>query len=147
SSEQDAMQQHGGVLPPDTVLMPGTSIGSRNGQEGPSYYIISRAAAVTGRDLRSADMSRSETGQPTVSFNLTGDGGNKFYNFTSQHVGDFLAVVLDNKVQEVATIKEPIRDRGQIEGRFTEQEAKDLALILRSGALPAGIKYLEERTV
>ena len=62
-------------------------------------------------------------------------------------MGDYLAVVLDNKVQEVAVIKEAIRDTGIINGRFTEQQTQDLAMTLRSGALPAGIKYLEERTV
>ncbi len=147
SSEQSALQERGGVLPPDALLLPGRSIGARDTDTGPQWYLVSRASAVTGSDLRGAEQSRNENGQPTVSFTLSGEGGRKFYNFTSQHVGDYLAVVLDNKVQEVATIKEPIRDRGQIEGRFSEQEAKDLALILRSGALPAGIKYLEERTV
>ena len=56
-------------------------------------------------------------------------------------------MVLDNKVQEVATIQEQIHDEGRITGAFTEQQTKDLAMILRSGALPAGIRYLEERTV
>jgi preprotein translocase subunit SecD len=82
-----------------------------------------------------------------VRFSLTGEGGRRFYSFTSSHVQDQLAVVLDNKVMEVATIQEAIRDEGRITGSFTEQQAKDLALILRSGALPAGIHYLEERTV
>ena len=82
-----------------------------------------------------------------MTFNLTGEGGRRFGAFTGSHVGDNLAVVLDNKVQEVAVIKEQIHDTGVINGRFTEQEAKDLAMVLRSGALPAGIKYLEERTV
>jgi preprotein translocase subunit SecD len=62
-------------------------------------------------------------------------------------VGERLAVVLDNKVMEVATIQEAIRDEGRITGTFTEQQTQDLSLTLRSGALPAGIKYLEERTV
>jgi len=62
-------------------------------------------------------------------------------------VNDRLAVVLDNKVREVANIKEPIRDTGEISGHMDENAAKDLATILNSGALPAGIKYLEERTV
>lgn len=148
SSEQEALQQNGGVLPPDSVLMPGRSFGSRESESGQVWYLISRAAAVTGRDLRSAEPSTdSDTGQPAVHFNLTGEGGRRFYNFTSEHVKDSLAVVLDNKVQEVATIEEPIRDSGQIRGRFTAQQTKDLAMVLRSGALPAGIKYLEERTV
>jgi len=146
SSEQQALQDHGGVLPPDTVLLPAKP-GLRGTNEGESWYLISRAAAVTGRDLRTAESSRDENGQPAVHFILTGDGGRKFYSFTSAHVGDYLAVVLDNKVQEVAVIKEPIHDTGIINGRFTEQETQDLAMTLRSGALPAGIKYLEERTV
>jgi preprotein translocase subunit SecD len=148
SSEQQALQEHGGVLPPDAVLMPGRSIGStRDTEGGQAWYLISRASAVTGRDLRTAEPSRDENGQPAVQFNLTGEGGRKFYSFTSAHVGDNLAVVLDNKVQEVAVIKEAIRDTGVINGRFTAQQTQDLAMTLRSGALPASIKYLEERTV
>src|SRR6202166_2880811 len=151
SSEQQALQEHGGVLPPDAVLMAGKSIGSRNSDTGEQWYLISRASAVTGRDLRTAEPTTDENGQPAVRFILTGEGGRKFYSFTSAHVGDNLAVVLDNgdgpKVQEVAVIKDAIRDTGVINGRFTQQETQDLSMTLRSGALPAGIKYLEERTV
>jgi preprotein translocase subunit SecD len=145
-SEQQALQDKGGVLPPDQLLMPaGHSVGASD--SGQAWYLVSRASAVTGRDLRAADQSRDENGQPSVSFTLTGEGGRRFASFTGAHVGDNLAVVLDNKVQEVAVIKDQIHDQGVINGRFTEQQAKDLAMILRSGALPAGIKYLEERTV
>jgi preprotein translocase subunit SecD len=145
-SEQAALQDKGGVLPPDQMLVPGGhSMGSTDG--GQTWYLISRASAVTGRDLRTADQSRDENGQPSVSFTLTGEGGRRFASFTGAHVGDNLAVVLDNKVQEVAVIKDQIHDQGVINGRFTEQQAKDLSMTLRSGALPAGIKYLEERTV
>jgi preprotein translocase subunit SecD len=147
SSEQSALQEHGGVLPPDTVLMAGRSIGSRDTESGEAWYIISRASAVTGRDLRTAEPSTDENGQPAVRFILTSEGGRKFFTFTSAHVGDYLAVVLDNKVQEVAVIKDAIRDNGVINGRFTQQQTQDLSMTLRSGALPAGIKYLEERTV
>jgi len=148
SSEQQALQEHNGVLPRDAVLMKGKSIGERDAETGgETWYLISRSSAVTGRDLRTAEAGRDENGQPDVRFTLTGEGGRRFYAFTSAHVGEDLAVVLDNKVQEKAVIKEPIRDTGVINGRFTEQQAKDLAMILRSGALPAGIKYLEERTV
>jgi preprotein translocase subunit SecD len=146
-SEQAALQDKGGVLPPDAVLLPGKSIGSRNDNGGENWYLISRASAVTGRDLRTAEPTTDENGQPAVRFILTSDGGRKFYSFTSSHVGDNLAVTLDNKVQEVAVIKEAIRDTGIINGRFTQQEVQDLSMTLRSGALPAGIKYLEERTV
>ncbi len=148
SSEAQAYQDHNGQLPPDAVLLPGKSIGgTRDTESGENFYIISRASAVTGRDLRNAEPTRDENGQPAVRFILTGDGGRKFYSFTSAHVGDNLAIVLDGKVQEVAVIKEPIRDTVMINGRFTDQQSQDLAMTLRSGALPAGIKYLEERTV
>jgi preprotein translocase subunit SecD len=146
SSQQQALQENNGVLPPDTVLLPGSARASgENGAE--TWYVVSRASAISGRDLRDAQPSRDQNGQPAVSFSLTGEGGRKFYSFTSAHVKDRLAVVLDNKVQSVASIEEPIRDQGIIHGRFTEQEVRDQSMVLRSGALPASIKYLEERTV
>jgi preprotein translocase subunit SecD len=147
-SEQAALQaqQPAGVLPPDAILLPGH--GEPGSQNDQAWYVVSRVSAVSGKDLRDAQPSRDQNGQPSVSFTLTGDGGQRFYNFTNAHVGDSLAVVLDNKIQEVANIKEPIRDRGEISGgSMNEQQSKDLSMILRSGALPAGIKYLEERTV
>jgi len=143
--EQAALSASNGVLPDNSVLMHGRNIGA-SGED--SVYIISRVSAVAGHDLREARVGRnSQTNMPEVNFYLTAEGGRRFSNFTRQHVGDYLAVVLDNKVMEVAVIKSEIGDSGVIEGRFSDQQAKDLALILNSGALPAGIKYLEERTV
>jgi len=143
-SEQEALQSKGGIIPADQILLPGQCA---NGAEQ-TWCFVSRVSAVSGKDLRSADPSTDQNGQPAVHFNLTNEGGQRFYNFTSAHVGDSLAVVLDNKVQEVANIREPIRDSGEISGgRMTDQQAKDLAMVLRSGALPASISYLEERTV
>jgi preprotein translocase subunit SecD len=148
TSEQAALQDKGGVLPPDAILLPGHNAPGAPSDTGDAWYLVSRISAVSGKDLRDAQPSRDQNGQPSVSFTLTGEGGQRFYNFTSAHVGDSLAVVLDNKVQEVANIHEAIRDRGEISGgRMSDQAAKDLSMILRSGALPAGIKYLEERTV
>lgn len=147
-SEQEVLAAHGGILPPDSIIIKGKSVGSKAGsQNGDAYYLLSRVSAVSGRDLRSAEAGTEETGRPDVSFTLTRDGGDRFYKFTSEHVGEPLAIVLDGKVQEVANIKEAIRDTGRISGSFTQQQTKDLAMILRSGALPASIKYLEERTV
>jgi preprotein translocase subunit SecD len=148
SSEQEALAQYGGVLPAEGMLMKGRAPASTSASAPPDvYYLASRASAITGRDLRTAEPSRDENGAPDIRFVLTGEGGRRFAAFTGSHVGDKLAVVLDNKVQEVATIQEQIRDEGRITGRFSEQQAKDLAMVLRSGALPAGIRYLEERTV
>ena len=149
ANEQAALEANGGVLPPNTVLLHGRSIGSTDQSDsGDVVYLISRVSAVAGHDLREARVSRnSQTNMPEVEFFLTAEGGKRFSDFTGAHVGDYLAVVLDNKVMEVAVIKSQIGDQGVIEGRFTDQQAKDLALILNSGALPASIKYLEERTV
>jgi preprotein translocase subunit SecD len=143
-----ALQAHGGVLPPDAVLMPGKSIGSRNTESGESWYLISRASAVTGRDLRTAEPGTDENGQPAVRFILTSEGGRKFYAPSLPRTSATnLAVVLDNKVQEVAVIKDSDPRQRRHQRRFTPQETQDLSMTLRSGALPAGIKYLEERTV
>ena len=146
-SEQAALQDKGGILPPDAILLPGHAAPGTPGGEQ-SWYLVSRVSAVRGKDLRDAQASTDQNGQPNVRFTLTGEGGQRFYSFTSAHVGESLGVVLDNKVQEVANIKEAIRDTGEISGgSMSQQQAKDLSMILRSGALPAGIKYLEERTV
>src|ERR1700733_14796801 len=146
ASEGAAMQaQPNGLLPADAMLLQGHS---EPGSDTQAWYLVSRSSAVSGKDLRDAQPNRDQNGQPEVTFTLTGEGGQRFFNFTSAHVGESLAVVLDNKVQEVANIKEPIRDQGSISGgRMSEQQSKDLSMILRSGALPAGVKYLEERTV
>ena len=146
SDEQAALSAHNGVLPPNTVLLHGRAGGGQG--TGDAVYIIDRSSAVSGRDLREARVqTNSQTSQYQVEFFLTGEGGKRFSNFTGAHIGDYLAVVLDNQVMSVAVIKGQIGDNGVIEGRFTEQQASDLALTLNSGALPAGIKYLEERTV
>jgi preprotein translocase subunit SecD len=146
-SEQAALQAKGGILPADELLLPGHgATGTAGDQE--AWYLVSRVSAVRGKDLRDAQASTDQNGQPDVSFTLTGEGGQRFYSFTSQHIGEKLGVVLDGRVQEVANIKDAIRDTGTISGgSMSQQQAKDLSMILRSGALPAGIKYLEERTV
>ena len=151
-SEQDALQQNSGVLPPDSMILRGRGLAAAAGQEsGEEYYLVTRSSAVSGTDLRAdgASVGRdANSSSPEVNFALTNQGGRKFGAFTGAHVGDRLAVVLDNRVREVATIHEQIQDQGRISGGgMTEQAAKDLALVLNSGALPAGIKYLEERTV
>ena len=115
NSEQEAMQANGGVLPDNAVLLKGRNIGAR-GQDGENppdqWWLISRSSAVSGSDLRGAEASRDENDRPDVKFDLTGEGGRRFAAFTGSHVGDKLAVVLDNKVMEVATI----RSRFTIEG-------------------------------
>jgi preprotein translocase subunit SecD len=145
SSQAAALQTNNGVIPPDQLLLPGNTLGGRT--EGEQWFLVSRVSAINGKDLKRADPSTDQNGQPDVNFQLTREGGQRFFNFTSAHVKDSLGVVLDNKVREVASINEPIRDQVQISGHMDAQAAKDLAMILNSGALPASIHYLEERTV
>ena len=144
-SQQAALQDKGGILPPDQLLLPGNTLGGR--AEGEQWFLVSRASAIAGKDLRHADPSTDQNAQPDVKFQLTTEGGQRFYSFTSAHVKDSLGVVLDNKVREVATIDEPIRDQVEIHGHMDAQSAKDLSMILNSGALPASISYLNEEVV
>ena len=151
TSEADAIKAHGGMLPPNAVALPGSNVGDETGQK---YYLVSRTSVVAGQDIRHADpVSNPSTGGRMVNFSLTNAAGRRFADFTNAHQessGDpdhYLAIVLDNKIREVASIKSEIRDQGEIEGSFTEQSSKDLATLLNSGALPASIHYLQEMTV
>jgi preprotein translocase subunit SecD len=112
-----------------------------------AVYLVSRTAAVSGTDLREARVGRDENGRNEVDFTLTGPGGRRFASFTRAHINDFLAIVLDNKVQSVARIQSEIADNGRITGNFSDQRAKELSIVLNSGALPASIRYLQESTV
>jgi preprotein translocase subunit SecD len=119
-----------------------------SGSDSDSVYILQRVSVVAGNDFRSADPSTNQnTGQRIVIFTLTNEAGDKFYEYTSQNVGRGMAVVLGGRVREVANIKSAIRDRGEIEGTFTEDEVSVLSKMLRTGALPASLEYLENRTV
>ena len=146
--ESEQAAQAARINNPDAVVMKGKSVTraeSSSSQE--VWYLVTRASAVTGRDLRDAKPGTDQFNRPNVSFYLTGEGGKRFGAFTAAHVGDYLGVVMDGKVSEVAVIKSEIGDTGEISGSFTDQQARDLAMLLRSGALPASIHYLEERTV
>jgi preprotein translocase subunit SecD len=147
ASREAALAAHGGILPPDSELLPGRRESRGEGQGGEAWYILNRIAAVTGRDLRDAQPRPDENGRPSVNFNLTRDGAVRFGRVTGQNIGKQLAIILDNRVVSAPVIENQITDSGRITGSFTPQQASDLALVLRSGALPASIKYLEERTV
>jgi preprotein translocase subunit SecD len=144
STREAALATHGGILPPETQLVPGRREGSDGGE---GWYLLRRIAAVTGRDLTGASPSRDQAGRPSVSFTLSRDGAARFSRVTGENIGKQLAIVLDNRVVSAPVIQGQISDRGEITGNFTVREAADLALVLRSGALPASIKFLEERTV
>jgi len=114
------------------------------------YYVVQRVAGITGRDLKGAFPSRDENGRAAVSFNLTADGSQRFGRVTEENIGKRLAIVLDQNIQSAPVINSRITDSGIITGGpggFAQQEAQDLALVLRSGALPASIKYLNEEVI
>ncbi|MEK6304550.1 MAG: protein translocase subunit SecD [Acidobacteriota bacterium] len=113
------------------------------------YVVVEKIPVVTGLDMRDASARSSQYGGAAyeIDFSLTVDGAKRFSKATGEHVGDHLAIVLNNEVKSAPEIKSQINDRGQITGNFTKKSGEDLALILRSGALPAKAVYLEERTV
>jgi len=150
-SEAAALAAHGGILPPGTEIVSGRSESrTQNPQDsGENWYVLSRTPVVTGRDLRSATESRNAEmpGQWQINFTLSGEAAHRFGPFTEQNQGRQMAIVLEKKVYSAPVIKSRIEDSGRIEGSFSQESAHDLALVLRAGALPASIKYLEERTV
>jgi preprotein translocase subunit SecD len=101
---------------------------------------------VTGRDLRDAKQSLDEFNRPAVQFSLKQDAAGRFGNFTQTNIGKPMAIVLDNRVMSVATIQGRITDSGQITG-INREEMVDTVITLKSGALPASMDYLEERTI
>jgi preprotein translocase subunit SecD len=145
ASPEQALAKHGGVLPLNTKLV---KMSPRSGEgSGDNWYLLSRSAVVTGRDLRNARPGRDEFGKWETDFMLTQDGARRFGRFTEANIGNRLAIVLDNQIRSAPTIQAKIEDQGRITGMADQQEASDLALVLRAGSLPAGIVYLEERTV
>jgi preprotein translocase subunit SecD len=148
-SQTAALAAHGGVLPPGTELVPGRSDSRNPADTGEVWYVLSRTPVVTGRDLRSATENRNTNnpGQWQVNFSLSAEGAHRFGPFTEQNVHRQMAIVLEHRVYSAPVINSRIDDQGFIEGNFSQESAHDLALVLRAGALPASIKYLEERTV
>ena len=145
--DASARQAYSGNVPPDLQILPGTIEGVPGQPASTGYYAVRRVAAVTGRDLRTARPTLDENNRPAVSFSLNNEGARKFGMFTQANIGKQLAIVMDSRVISAPQIQSRIDDEGRITGTFTNQEAQDLSLVLRSGALPASLTYLEERTV
>jgi preprotein translocase subunit SecD len=140
------LQQHGGTVPADMEIVSGASSAS-TGDAGTSFFLVRKVASVTGNDLRSASVGLDENSRPAVMFSLKPDGARKFAQVTGSNLGRSLAIILDNRMVSYPTIEGRISDNGRIAGGFNQQEAGDLALKLRSGALPASMSYYEERVV
>ena len=146
-SEEALLETSGGKVPEDSEVVTGDVEDIEGRVSGKEYYLVKKASVVSGRDLRNARRSQDQYGQPAVSFTLNPEGAKKFGAYTGAHIGDRMAIVLDAKVRSAPTIQGHITDSGIITGNFSVQGAEDLALVLRAGALPASITYLEERTV
>ena len=159
-TEEAARQSLGGTVPPNRRVLPyderdePTAAGGTAPRPGEptAWVVVETPAVVDGSELRSADAS---SGNPAgggddayqINFTLKPTGAQKFGAWTAANVGAYMAVVLNDRVKSAPFIKSQITDSGQINGNFTRESANDLALTLRSGALPAKIVYLEERTV
>ncbi|MEN3033363.1 MAG: protein translocase subunit SecD [Aquificaceae bacterium] len=111
------------------------------------WYLVESPPVVSGSDLKTAYTSSDEFGMPAVAFELNPDAASRFAKVTSENIGRELAIVLDDRIISAPVIRSRISDRGQISGNFTPDEAKELAIVLRSGSLPTKIEFLQERVV
>jgi preprotein translocase subunit SecD len=142
ATEEDALSQYGGVLPEDLVVVKWAA-----GADVKGFAVLRAESVVTGRELKSARRDTDEYGAPSVSFNLNPKGAKDFQKFTAANIGKRLAIVLDDRIVSAPTIESVISYSGRITGRFSLEEADDLALKLRSGSLPADLKLLYEQII
>jgi preprotein translocase subunit SecD len=110
------------------------------------WVVVESPAIVDGSELRGATAipARGASDEYEIAFSLNATGAEKFGSWTGAHINEYLGVVLNDEVKSIAFIKSQISDQGVISGRFTKQSAEDLALVLKSGALPASVKIVEE---
>jgi preprotein translocase subunit SecD len=155
-TEEAARASLGGTIPSNRKILPyverDDSAPQQNNNQPPpvrGYVVVETPPIVSGNDLRDASAIQAQGGGDAyqISFSLRPAGAQKFGEWTGRNVGEYMAVVLNDKVTSAPYIKSQIFDQGQIDGRFTKESADDLALTLKSGALPAEIEYQEERTV
>ena len=143
ASPQEAMQSKGGVLPLDSQLMKGRAEGNQPGQ----LWLLARTPVIQNRDIRDSRPQQSQDRGWETEFVLAQDAAKRFERFTGAHIHDRLAIVLDNVVLSAPVINGKISDNGVIEGMGNHDNAADLALELKAGSMPAGVEYLDERTV
>lgn len=136
-----------GTIPPDTEIVPARPEHGDASESATLYYLVQRTAAVSGTEIRTARPALDDNNRPAVSFTLKPEGGRRFGEVTAAQIGRTLAVVLDGAVQSVARIDTRITTEGRILGNFTQQDVQNLAVILRSGSLPAPLTYLAEETI
>jgi len=144
---EELVKKFGGSVPEGQQILIQEVKNKEGKVVGYNFFIVKREPILTGAYLKDAYPSRDEYGMPAVSFVLNSEGARIFENYTAKHIGTRLAIVLDNKVQSAPVIRSQIGARGQISGQFSYQEARDLSIVLRAGALPAPVKIIEETTV
>jgi preprotein translocase subunit SecD len=132
-----------GEVPPGMEIVEG--FGEQAGER--IHYLVRREAVITGRDLKNARAGIDQFNAPNIQFTLNAQGSQKFARATGENVGRHLAILLDGRVESAPEIQSRISTDGQISGRFTQEEADELARVLRAGALPASLEYLQEQTV
>lgn len=158
ASEEEAKMSlnTGGVVPSNRRVLAykermSENTGGQQPQETPQRWVVVEAPAIIeGTQVRNASAVPTRAGGTEdfeIQFSLKKDGADKFGQWTGANINQYMGVVLNDKVESIAFIKSQIFDSGMIEGNYTREQAEDLALVLRSGALPATIEYLEERTV
>lgn len=131
----------------DTVAGVGNKLLPSLDEEG-MYYVLEAAPVVTGEELVDAQPSFDQNGRPAVNFRFNPAGARKFGDYTAENIGNPFAIVLDDEVISAPVIQAHISGgSGIITGRFTVEESTNLAVLLRAGALPAGLTFLEERTI
>ncbi len=132
---QAILDRHGGKIPEGTVIL----MGSENGRI--VAYLLEREAKITGADLKDARLGYDENGQIAVDFQLESKAARRFGVLTGKNIGKRLAIVLEGEVQSAPVIRSKITDRGQITGNFTPEEARELQIVLKSGAMPAPVEF------
>ena len=142
-SKEALLQAHGGKVPDNTEIVPGQ--GEREGE--PVYYLVRRESLITGRDLKTARVGVDENNQPDIIFTVNAQSVDRFRRETGRNVGKRLAIILDGTVYSAPIIQEQLRAESRITGRFSTQEADELAKVLRAGALPATLRYLQQLSV
>jgi preprotein translocase subunit SecD len=147
--EHSLEQAMKGNIPPGDILARGVRLDDKTGQRMELYYLLKAKTLLTGQNLEYAQVKISDRfGEPYVGIKFDAQGAKDFDRITSENVGKRLAIVLDGVVHSAPVIKERISGgEAQITGTFTTEEARDLAIVLRAGALPAPVKVLEQRTV
>ena len=144
ATRESLLQSYGGNMPSSLEVVSGPDEVTPGGT---LYYLVRRAPVVSGNQLRTARPTLDENNRPAVFFSLNQEGSRRFSSFTAANIGRQVAIILDGRVYSAPVIETRIAGDGRITGTFTNQEVQDMSLVLRSGALPASLTYLEERTV